>query len=134
MPWNFRSEGAALGAQAVRCRGSVPYLTQRAHSNCVRRSRLVVPLVSNARHGHIVRTSKSSRGVPMAAKRYSLIFYAAIVVALISTFSVYRVLEKMKTATHVAMGPVVVAQKDMAEGAAVDRMAVAVAQWPVHTI
>ena len=70
----------------------------------------------------------------MAAKRYSLIFYAAIVVALISTFSVYRVLEKMKTATHVAMGPVVVAQKDMAEGAAVDRMAVAVAQWPVHTI
>ena len=70
----------------------------------------------------------------MAAKRYSLIFYAAIVVALISTFSVYRVLEKMKTATHVATGPVVVAQKDMAEGAAVDRMAVAVAQWPVHTI
>ena len=70
----------------------------------------------------------------MAAKRYSLIFYAAIVVALISTFSVYRVLEKMKASTHVATGPVVVAQKDMAEGAAIDRMAVMVAQWPVQTI
>ena len=70
----------------------------------------------------------------MAAKRYSLIFYAAIVVALISTFAVYRVLEKMEEATHVATGPVVVAQKDMAEGAAVDRMAVGVAQWPLHTI
>jgi pilus assembly protein CpaB len=70
----------------------------------------------------------------MAAKRYSLIFYAAIVVALISTFSVYRVLEKMKASTHVATGSVVVAQKDMAEGAAIDRMAVMVAQWPVQTI
>ena len=70
----------------------------------------------------------------MAAKRYSIIFYAAIVVALISTFSVYRVLEKTKTTARVVTGPVVVAQKDMAEGAAIDRMAVAVAQWPVHTI
>src|SRR5215207_7715317 len=70
----------------------------------------------------------------MAAKRYSLIFYAAIVVALISTFSVYRVLEKMKASTHVATGPVVIAQKDMAEGSVIDRMAVVVAQWPVYTI
>ena len=70
----------------------------------------------------------------MAAKRYSLIFCAAIVVALISTFSVYRVLENMKATTRIATGPVVIAQKDMAEGAAIDRMAVVVAQWPVHTI
>ena len=70
----------------------------------------------------------------MAAKRYSLIFYAALVVALISTFGVYRVLEKTKADAHVATGPVVIAQNDMSEGAAVDRMAVAVAQWPIHTI
>ena len=70
----------------------------------------------------------------MAAKRYSLIFYAAIIVALLSTFGVYRVLETTKTNARVVTGPVVIAQKDMAEGAAIDRMAVAVVQWPVATI
>jgi len=70
----------------------------------------------------------------MAAKRYSLIFYAAIIVALVSTFGVYRVLEVTKANARVATAPVVIAQKDMAEGASVDRMAVVVAQWPVGTI
>jgi hypothetical protein len=32
----------------------------------------------------------------MAAKRYSLIFYAAIVVALLSTYGVYRVLQRRR--------------------------------------
>jgi len=73
-------------------------------------------------------------GVPMASKRYSLIFYAALVVALISTYAVYRALEKIEADTRIATGPVVVAQKDMSEGAAIDRMAVVVAHWPVHTI
>jgi pilus assembly protein CpaB len=70
----------------------------------------------------------------MAAKRYSVIFYAAIIVALISTFGVYRVLEATKASARVATAPVVIAQKDLSEGAAVDRMAVVVAQWPVGTI
>ena len=70
----------------------------------------------------------------MAAKRYSLIFYAAIIVALVSTFGVYRVLEVTKANARVATAPVVIAQKDMAEGAAIDRMAVVVAQWPVGTV
>jgi pilus assembly protein CpaB len=70
----------------------------------------------------------------MAAKRYSLVFYAAIIVALISTFGVYRVLEVTKANARVATAPVVIAQKDLAEGAAIDRMAVVVAQWPVGTI
>ena len=70
----------------------------------------------------------------MAAKRYSFIFYAAIIVALVSTFGVYRVLEKAKENARIVTGPVVIAQKDMAEGAAIDRMAVAVVQWPVATI
>src|SRR3954468_9607604 len=70
----------------------------------------------------------------MAAKRYSVIFYAAIIVALISTFGVYRVLEATKANARVATAPVVIAQKDLPDGAAVDRMAVVVAQWPVGTI
>jgi len=70
----------------------------------------------------------------MAAKRYSLIFYAAIIVALVSTFGVYRVLEATKANSRVATAPVVIAQKDMAEGTSIDRMAVVVAQWPVGTI
>ena len=70
----------------------------------------------------------------MAAKRYSIIFYAAIVVALVATFGVYRVLEKTKENARVVTRPVVVAQRDIAEGAAIDPMAVVVAQWPVYTI
>jgi pilus assembly protein CpaB len=70
----------------------------------------------------------------MAAKRYSLIFYAAIIVALVSTFGVYRVLEATKASARVVTAPVVIAQKDIAEGAGIDRMAVMVAQWPVSTI
>jgi pilus assembly protein CpaB len=70
----------------------------------------------------------------MAAKRYSIIFYAAIIVALISTFGVYRVLEVTKASARVATAPVVIAQKDMAEGSSIERMAVVVAQWPVGTI
>ena len=70
----------------------------------------------------------------MAARRYSFIFSAAIVVALISTFGVYHVLEQTKASARVATGPVVVAQKDVAEGAAIDRMSVVVAQWPIQTI
>ena len=70
----------------------------------------------------------------MAAKRYSLVFYAAIIVALISTFGVYRVLEVTKANARVATAPVVLAQKDLTEGMSIDRMAVVVAQWPVGTI
>ena len=70
----------------------------------------------------------------MAAKRYSLVFYAAILVALLSTFGVYRVLEVTKANARVATAPVVIAQKDLTEGASIDRMAVVVAQWPVGTI
>jgi len=70
----------------------------------------------------------------MAAKRYSLVFYAAILVALLSTFGVYRVLEVTKANARVATAPVVIAQKDLTEGSSIDRMAVVVAQWPVGTI
>ena len=69
----------------------------------------------------------------MAAKRYTIIFYVAIVVAVIATFGVYRVLEATKASSRIATVPVVIAEKDMPEGVIVDRMAVVVAQWPVGT-
>jgi pilus assembly protein CpaB len=70
----------------------------------------------------------------MAAKRYTVVFYAAIVVALIATFGVYRVLEATKASSRVATAPVVIAAKDVPEGKAFDRTSVVVAQWPVPTI
>jgi pilus assembly protein CpaB len=69
----------------------------------------------------------------MAAKRYTLIFYVALVVALVATFGVYRVLEATKASSRIATVPVVVAAKDMPEGVVVDRMALVVAQWPAGT-
>ncbi len=69
----------------------------------------------------------------MAAKRYTLIFYAALVVAVIATFGVYRVLEATKASSRIATVPVVVAAKDMPEGVIVDRVALVVAQWPAGT-
>lgn len=70
----------------------------------------------------------------MAAKRYTLVFYAALVVALIATFGVYRVLEATKASSRVATGPVVVAANDIPEGRQIDRTSVTVAMWPVTTI
>ena len=62
----------------------------------------------------------------MASRRYSLIFYAAIIVALVSTFGVYHVLEVTKANATIPTGPVLVAQQDIPEGAAIDRVSVAV--------
>ena len=70
----------------------------------------------------------------MASKRYTLVFYAAIVVALIATFGVYRVLEATKASSRVATAPVVVAAAEIQEGRLIDRAAVTVAMWPLPTI
>ena len=69
----------------------------------------------------------------MAAKRYTIVFYVALVVAIVATFGVYRVLEATKASSKVATVPVIVAAKDMPEGIIVDRMALVVAQWPAGT-
>jgi pilus assembly protein CpaB len=60
----------------------------------------------------------------------------AIVLGLVSAlvFSWIHRVETPSSHTRAATAPVVVAQRDLAEGAAVDRMAVMVAQWPVGTI
>jgi pilus assembly protein CpaB len=69
----------------------------------------------------------------MAAKRYTLIFYAALIVAVVATFGVYRVLEATKASSRITTVPVVVAAKDMPEGVIVDRVGLVVAQWPAGT-
>jgi pilus assembly protein CpaB len=70
----------------------------------------------------------------MAAKRYSLVFYVAIVVAVVAAYSVWRVIESTKEGARVATAPVVVAAQEIAEGVMIDRIALTVAQWPVTTI
>jgi len=70
----------------------------------------------------------------MASKRYSFVFYVAIIVAIGATYAVFRVLESTKASSRVATSPVVVAARDINEGEAIDRIALSVAQWPVSTV
>lgn len=70
----------------------------------------------------------------MAAKRYSVVFYVALIVAIGATYGVYRVIESTKASNRVATAPVVVAGRNIAEGEAIDRLALSVAQWPVSTV
>jgi pilus assembly protein CpaB len=70
----------------------------------------------------------------MAAKRYSFVFYIAILVAVAATYSVFKVLESTKASSRVATAPVVIAARDINEGEMIDRIALTVAQWPVSTV
>jgi pilus assembly protein CpaB len=70
----------------------------------------------------------------MAAKRYSFVFYIAILVAIAATYSVFKVLESTKASSRVATAPVVIAARDINEGESIDRIALSVAQWPISTV
>lgn len=70
----------------------------------------------------------------MASKRYSLVFYVAILVAIGATYAVFKVLESTKASSRVATAPVVIASRDINEGEMIDRLALSVAQWPVATV
>jgi pilus assembly protein CpaB len=70
----------------------------------------------------------------MAAKRYSLVFYAALVVALLATYGVYRIIESTKAGNRIATGTVVVASRDIPEGEIIDRIAISTAEWPLQAI
>lgn len=70
----------------------------------------------------------------MAERKYQLVFYAAVAVALIATFGVYKVLEATRASSRIATAPVVVATQDMPEGSSIDRVALNVSQWPVATV
>ncbi len=69
----------------------------------------------------------------MAERRYTTVFYAAILTGLIATYGVYRYLQQAKAASQVPMQSVVVAARDVPEGEKLDRLALALAQWPSGT-
>jgi pilus assembly protein CpaB len=70
----------------------------------------------------------------MADRRYSLIFYVAVLVAAAATYGVYRVLEAAKVRNQVTTQPVVVALTDLPEGASIERTAVGTNMWPVQAV
>lgn len=70
----------------------------------------------------------------MADRRYSLIFYVAVLVAAAATYGVYRVLEAAKVRNQVTTQPVVVALADLPEGASIERTAVGTNMWPVQAV
>jgi pilus assembly protein CpaB len=66
--------------------------------------------------------------------RYKIVFWGAIVVALLATFGAYRYLAAKSAPAKVETRPVVVASRDIPEGMAVDRTALMLATWPVPTV
>jgi pilus assembly protein CpaB len=70
----------------------------------------------------------------MVNRRYTLVFYAAIVTALAATFGVWRALSAARAQSRIATAPVLVATRDLPEGTALAVTDVAVSQWPVTTI
>jgi pilus assembly protein CpaB len=70
----------------------------------------------------------------MAERRYTTIFAFAVLTAGVATFGIYRVLQTSKARNKLQTQPVVVALQDISEGLAIDRVAVAIAQWPVGTV
>lgn len=69
----------------------------------------------------------------MAERRYNLVFYAAIITAIVATYSVYRYLQKAKLSSQVSTQSVVVAARDVAEGEKLERLALSATQWPSGT-
>jgi pilus assembly protein CpaB len=69
----------------------------------------------------------------MAERRYNLVFFAAIITAVIATYGVYRYLQQAKLSSQVATQSVVVAARDVAEGEKLDRLALSATQWPSGT-
>lgn len=65
--------------------------------------------------------------------RYKLVFWGAILVAAAATFGAYRLLAANSRA-EVATRPVVVANRDIPQGVAIDRIALSTAQWPMQAV
>lgn len=66
--------------------------------------------------------------------RYKLIFWGALAVASLATFGAYRILAANNTSAKVVTQPVVVAVQDIPEGAAIDRMALQLDEWPAAAV
>ena len=65
--------------------------------------------------------------------RYKLVFWGALLVAAAATFGAYRLLAANSKA-ELTTRPVVIANRDIPEGIAIDRIALSVSQWPVQTV
>ena len=70
----------------------------------------------------------------MAERRYTVVFLAAIVVALGATYGVYRVLDQTRESNRIPTQPVVVAAQDIPEGGRIERIALVVKEWPAATV
>jgi pilus assembly protein CpaB len=70
----------------------------------------------------------------MAEKRYTLVFVAAVVVALAATYGVFRMLRAMRMNTRIATTSVVVATHDVTEGRALESRDIDTRQWPAFSI
>jgi pilus assembly protein CpaB len=69
----------------------------------------------------------------MAERRYTMVFYAAIVTAIAATYGVYRYLQQQAQSSQVQIKSVVIAARDMSEGEKLDRLSLSLAQWPAGT-
>jgi pilus assembly protein CpaB len=70
----------------------------------------------------------------MALNRYSLVLAATLITAGTATFGVFKVIENTRAQNRVLLRDVVVARKDIPEGAALTRSALVVHEWPVVTV
>jgi pilus assembly protein CpaB len=70
----------------------------------------------------------------MAQKKYTIVFYAAVFIAAIATYGVFRVLQAAKTSARVATRAVVVASKDIPAGAALEKESLELKHWPAVAI
>ncbi|MEO8193402.1 MAG: Flp pilus assembly protein CpaB [Gemmatimonadales bacterium] len=66
--------------------------------------------------------------------RYKIVFWGALIVAAAATFGAYRLLDAKSNSAKAVTRSVVVASKDIPEGALVDRVALATVVWPVNII
>lgn len=70
----------------------------------------------------------------MAERRYTMVFYAAVLVAAAATYGVYRAIEASKESNRIVTAQVVVAAQDIPEGHVIDKIALTTGQWPVQTL
>jgi pilus assembly protein CpaB len=70
----------------------------------------------------------------MAQRRYTIVFYAAVFIAAMATWGVYRVLKAAKTSARIATRSVVVAAKDIPAGAALEKHSLEVKPWPAIAV
>jgi pilus assembly protein CpaB len=70
----------------------------------------------------------------MAQRRYTIVFYAAVFIAAMATYGVYRVLKAAERSAQITTRAVVVASKDIPAGAALDKQSLSLVQWPAVVV